>query len=190
MAIPLLETRRLVLRPFVRADVDALWAVLGDAEAMAFYPHPLSHAETSLWIERNLQRYERLGFGLLGLTLIDTGELVGDCGPTIQVVEGADELEIGWHVRRDLWNRGLASEAAVAVRDWVWSALGRTRLISLVRPENVASCRVAEKLGMTVERLADFHGYTHRVYAMSAPPRPAGTRRAVRTPPTSGPSPA
>ncbi len=172
-AVPTLETARLRLRPLRRSDLDAFAAVLGDPVGMSFYPHPFSRDESLDWIERDIARYERHGFGHLGIELRSTGELIGDCGPTILDVEGVAEVELGWHVRRDLWGRGYATEAAIATRDWMFDDRGLERLISLVRPENVPSCRVAEKIGMTVEREVDRPGWRHYVYAMGPDDRRA-----------------
>jgi ribosomal-protein-alanine N-acetyltransferase len=72
-------------------------------------------------------------------------------------------------VNRALWNRGLATEAAAACRDHCFSSLGLERVISLIRPENLPSRRVAEKIGMAIEREVDWHGYGHFVYAAWRP---------------------
>ncbi len=140
----------MLLRELTQADVAAVHAVLGDAETMSFYPHAFSIDETKKWIQWNLDGYQEHGHGLWALVLRETGELVGDCGLTIQHVDGDDMVEVGWHVRRDLWGRGLATEAAIACRDYGFESLELPFLISLVRPENIASCRVAEKIGMQV----------------------------------------
>ena len=163
-----LETERLVLRHLEPGDVDALHLVLGDPETMTYYPSAFSREKTTEWIEWNRSSYERYGFGLWGLVLRESGELIGDCGLISQDVDGASLIEIGWHVRRDLWGQGLATEAAVASRDHGFATLEVPRLISLVRPENVASCRVAEKIGMNVtghtRRGPD---WLHRVYGIT-----------------------
>lgn len=181
-----ITTTRLLLRPLSREDLGALGAILGDPIGMRFYPHPLSVAESLDWIERDIARYEDHGFGRLAIELKETGALIGDCGPTILDVEGVDEVELGWHVRRDLWSRGYATEAALATRDWMFDRAGRARLIALVRPENVASCRVAEKIGMTVEREVDRRGIRHHVYAMTAADR-RSIPRAVLSDAAAGP---
>ena len=164
-----LETERLVLRPLAFSDEDALHAVLGDAETMRWYPHPFSQEETHRWIEWNLESYAENGHGLWGLVLRESGELVGDCGLTIQHVDGEDFVEVGWHVRRDLWGQGLATEAGRACADHALGEMKVDRLISLVRPENVASCRVAEKLGMTVwkDTFRSEHHWLHHVYSLT-----------------------
>ena len=92
------------------------------------------------------------------------GEFLGTAGPTVQIVEGIDEVEIGWHTRPGRKGEGIAPEAAAAARDWAFANLDIDHVISLVRPENLASRRVAEKLGMRVDREVDHKGLRHRVY--------------------------
>jgi ribosomal-protein-alanine N-acetyltransferase len=164
--ITALETPRLVLRPFREDDLDDLFAILGDAETMRFYPRPYTRDEVATWIERNVARFEDSGWGLWAILAKEGGEFLGDCGVTDQDVDGVIEPEIGWHVKRSHWRRGIATEAAVVHRDRAFGELGLRRLISLVRPENVASCRVAEKLGMSVEKETDRSGIRHFVYSM------------------------
>ena len=86
--------------------------------------------------------------------LRETGELVGDCGLVTTAVEGVPEVELGWIVRRPHWGRGIATEAATAWRDHAFDVLALDRIVSMVSERNPASRRVAEKLGMTVERTA------------------------------------
>ena len=163
----ILETPRLVLREFSADDADALTLILSDAETMRFYPAPLDRAGVEEWIARNRRRYADHGHGLWALTLKLSGELIGDCGLTVQHVDGVDEVEIGYHVRRDLWGHGLATEAARACRDYGFARLAVERLISLIRPENEPSRRVAEKNGMRVWKEITWHGLQHLVYAIS-----------------------
>jgi RimJ/RimL family protein N-acetyltransferase len=165
-ATTILETPRLTLREFFPKDVEALAAVLSDAETMRFYPAPLDRAGVAEWIERNRRRYEVNGVGLWAMVLKSSGELIGDCGLTRQIVDGIQEVEIGYHVRRDLWGRGLAPEAAQACRDYAFATLGTERLISLIRPENRPSRRVAEKNGMTIWKEVLWRGLPHLVYAI------------------------
>lgn len=168
-----LVTERMRLRPFRLEDLDALWAIQRDPETMRWYPHPFAREESEGWIRRNLERYERDGYGLWAVQLLEDGRFAGSCGLAIQQVDGASELEAGWMFDRELWNRGLATEAGRACRDLAFGPMGRTRLISLVRPENVASCRVAEKLGMTAEKETTHAQLRHYVYAMTPPVGPA-----------------
>jgi RimJ/RimL family protein N-acetyltransferase len=160
------ETSRLVLRELRLDDARALALVLSDAETMRFYPAPYDRAGVEEWIARNLRRYVEHGHGLWGMVLKASGELIGDCGLTVQSVDGADEVEIGYHVRRDLWGRGLATEASRCCRDLGFARLPTERIVSLIRPANFPSRRVAEKNGMTVWKEVRWHDLQHLVYAI------------------------
>lgn len=162
----ILQTSRLILREFVPEDADALARVISDAETMKFYPTPFDRAAVEEWIERNIQRYRNDGHGLWAMVLKSTGEFIGDCGLMVQTVDGSNEIEIGYHVRRDLWGQGLATEAARACRDYGFVCLRATRLISLIRPENLQSRRVAEKNGLTIWKEVMWHDLLHLVYAI------------------------
>ena len=156
----ILQTPRLLLREFTSHDADALALVLSDPETMRYYPAPYNRAGVEQWIERNRQRYQEDGVGLWAMELTKTQDsevqdfevqkMIGDCGIIRQQVEGERLYEIGYHLHRDFWGRGLATEAAIACRDWAFAHLKTDRLISLIRPENLSSRRVAERTGMTV----------------------------------------
>jgi ribosomal-protein-alanine N-acetyltransferase len=163
----ILETERLLLRPHVMEDAPALDAVLGDAVAMEFYPAALDRRGVEEWIERNIGRYRRDGFGRWAMVLKSTGELIGSCGCVLQDVEERNEVEIGYNVRRDVWGRGYATEAARGCRDYGFKVLQAPRLISMIRPENARSIRVAEKNGMTCAKTIFWRGYDHRIYVLN-----------------------
>ena len=99
------------------------------------------------------------------MLLRDTDQLIGDCGCTLQEVEGRNEIEVGYHVRRDLWGKGYATEAAQACMEYAFTKLGVKRVISMIRPENAPSRRVAEKNGLTCEKVVFWRGYEHCIYA-------------------------
>lgn len=160
-----ISTPRLLLRELKSADAPALFEVLGDPETMRFYPRPYSREEVDEWIGRQIGRYA-MGAGLLGVVLRDSGTLIGDCGLVWQEVEGVEEPEIGYHVHREHQGRGYATEAARAVRDYAFGTLGCDHVISMIRPENLASRRVAEKNGLTVNRTISWRGYDHCVYQL------------------------
>jgi RimJ/RimL family protein N-acetyltransferase len=163
-----IETRRLRLRPFRDdgSDVDPLLAVLGDAESMRYYPAPFDRNGARAWIDDQLTRYERDGFGLLAIEDRRDGRLIGDCGPSVREVDGEAFVELGWHVLRSCQRRGIATEAGAACRDASFSSPDVPLLVSLIRPENVASCRVAEKLGFEVWRGTIRAGLGHLVYRL------------------------
>ena len=147
-----LETKRLVLRRMEMADVDDLMGICSDPVAMRYYPATKSREEAEEWVRWTLDSYAEHGFGQWVATLKDSGEFAGQCGLTVQEVEGVDEVEIGYLFLRRFWGRGLATEAATAARDHGFYALGRERLVSLIDPRNTASRRVAEKIGLALEK--------------------------------------
>ncbi len=162
-----LETARLRLRHLTRHDVDALGEVLGDARGMVHYPAPFDRDMTMRWIEWNLELYRTHGYGLWAVVLKADGSLIGDCGLTVQEVEGARDVEIGYHIARAMRGQGLATEAARACRDYAFDRLGLNRLIAIIDPRNAASRRVAEKLGMTLEKQVVKEARPQLVYALS-----------------------
>ena len=163
-----IETDRLRLRPFHDdgSDLDAMFAVSGDAASMRYYPAPFDRADTGAWIERQLERYERDGFGLLAVEDASTGAVIGDCGPTVQEADGERFVELGWHVLRSRQRQGIATEAGAACRDAAFASLDEASLISLIRPENESSRRVAEKLGFEIWRGTIRAGWGHLIYRL------------------------
>ncbi|MGO9367708.1 MAG: GNAT family N-acetyltransferase [Terriglobales bacterium] len=173
----ILETPRLHLREFTPEDADALAHVLSDSETMRYYPAPhgragYDRAGVEQWIARNCQRYQDDGVGLWAVELTTSRELIGDCGIILQEVDGEHLYEIGYHLRRDFWGLGLATEAAIACRDWAFARLNTNRLISLIRPENLPSRRVAERVGMTLWKEVNWRGFQHCVYSIEKPQSP------------------
>jgi [ribosomal protein S5]-alanine N-acetyltransferase len=167
--VPNIETTRLSLRELRPEDATDLTHILSDPETMRYYPASYDRAGVEQWIARNRERYQNDGVGLWAMLLKITGELIGDCGITRQELEGERLYEIGYHLRRDHWHQGLATEAAVACRDWAFQHLDAERLISLIRPENLASRRVAERNGMTIWKETNWHGLQHYVYSIQRP---------------------
>ena len=150
------ETNRLLLRRLTLDDVDNLLGIFSDPEAMKYYPATKGRRETIAWIDWNLKSYSEHGFGLLAVILKSTATFAGQCGLVMQRnVDGRDEVEIGYSFLRGQWNSGLASEAAMACRDFGFANLDLTHLVSLIDPANRASQRVAEKVGMSCEREID-----------------------------------
>jgi RimJ/RimL family protein N-acetyltransferase len=164
---PVLTTKRLLIREFADRDLDPYAAMLGDPETMRYYPRPYTREEARGFMERNAARYRAHGFGVWVLEDRESEVFVGDCGLTVPLVEGIAEVEIMWHVVRERWRQGLATEAATAVRDHAFSTVGLRRLIALVRPVNTASRGVAEKLGMEIEREAIYADLPHLIYTQA-----------------------
>jgi RimJ/RimL family protein N-acetyltransferase len=160
---PPADTRRLSFAEMTAGDLHDMTALLGDANVMRYYPRPKTRDEALSWISWNQDLYQREGFGLWVIRLRATGEFVGDCGLTLQEVEGTVEVEVGYHVRADLQGLGYATEAAAACRDHARQVLGLSRLIAIIDPENKPSQRVAEKIGLRFERDATYRSGQQRV---------------------------
>ncbi len=160
-----LRTRRLTFREMTDADLDAIAGLLGDPRVMTYYPRPKTRAESQGWIDWNKTNYREHGFGLWILETPD-GEFVGDCGLTMQQVEGRPEVEVGYHVRFALQGQGLATEAAKASRAFA-EGRGIERLVAIINPENVPSQRVAEKIGLSYEKTAAASGGQAEIYSAS-----------------------
>ena len=143
----MIETERLVLRELTEADCGALYKVLGDSEVMAHYPNAFDEARVKDWIARNIQRYQTDGFGLWAVCLKDTGELIGDCGLTMQRINGEIKPEIGYHIRKDRQRQGYATEAARAVRDWAFQNTPFPALYSYMKYTNLPSMKTAMAYG-------------------------------------------
>jgi RimJ/RimL family protein N-acetyltransferase len=149
---------RLEFRPVTVADLDALAAFLADEAATRYLIVPGAHtrAETAALLDRWAASHE----GTIGMyTAFDGDETVGWAGYVRRSLEWGAELELGWSIRRELWGRGYATEAARALRP-----LGPERVVHLIHPENVASIRVAEHLGAVVEHETTIRGGPVRVY--------------------------
>ena len=156
-------TSRLTFRRMGVDDLDAMAGLLGDPVVMAHYPRPRTREEALAWIEWNRRGYARDGFGLW-IIEDSSGGFVGDCGLTWQHLEGTDELEVGYHVVAGRQGDGLGSEAAAACVEFARSR-GVERVIAIIRPDNVASRRVAEKIGLRLDRESVMHGLEVVVYA-------------------------
>jgi len=165
----ILETERLLLREFVAADAPDLAWVLCDRENMRFYRDPFDFPAVEAWIQRNLLRYRDQGFGLWAVLLKPSNVFIGDCGLVPQIVDGDPELEVAYHLNRLYQGCGFATEAARACIEYAFATLGRTRIISLIRPENTPSRRVAERNSLTVEKETLYVGLPHLVYVRHSP---------------------
>ena len=144
----ILETERLFLREMDRNDYNALYWVLADTEIMRHYPYTFDEARVRGWIERNKNRYRENGFGLWAVCLKETGEMIGDCGLTLQTINGNVLPEIGYHIRGDCQHKGYAKEAARAVRDWAFRNTEYPALYSYCKFTNEPSIRTAESIGL------------------------------------------
>lgn len=166
--MPELETPRLHLRSFSDHDLDALAALTANDGFMRFSGSGcLNREQTAALLERIMVR-TRAGLpSQLAAVLRQTNELTGFCGFFLQTVDAIEEIEIAYRLHPDFWNRGLATEAARAVRDHAFRDLHLERVISLIHPDNHASRRVAEKNGMQLEKETLFRTFPAQVFAMT-----------------------
>ena len=164
----MIETPRLFLREMNEADFDALYLVLADSDIMQHYPYTFDEARVRGWIRRNMERYQIFGFGLWAVCLRDSGEMIGDCGLTMQLINGQIKPEIGYHIRADQQRRGYAKEAAAAVRDWAFRHTPFNILFSYMKYTNVPSSKTAMSWGCRfVAEYADDVNEVTKVYAIT-----------------------
>jgi RimJ/RimL family protein N-acetyltransferase len=142
------ETPRLRLRRLRPDDLDEVAAMGADHEQMRFSPRPKTRDEVRAWLEWNRALYDEHGFGTWYVASASGGEFVGYCGIRPLLLDGRQETELAWHVRKTHWNRGLATEAARASLALGLDTFGLPSLVAIIHPDNGASRRVAQKLGM------------------------------------------
>jgi [ribosomal protein S5]-alanine N-acetyltransferase len=162
-----LETSRLRIREMEPDDLDFLAAMLADPDVNRYYEKTFTRADAEEWLRRQLRRYADDGHGLWLVLDRATEAPVGQVGLALQDVEGQRHPEVGWLLHRPFWGKGYATEAATATRDLAFVRWRYPEVISLIRPENQASRRVAERIGMKPVRRARFNGFDHLVYAVS-----------------------
>ena len=165
----ILQTPRLLLREMNHGDLDFMAEMLGDGDVMRHYPKTEDRAGAAANIQRQMDRYAQWRYGPWLVLSKETGQPIGRVGLIHQVVEGVGEVEIGYMIHRPFWRQGFAFEAAAACRDYVFHTLGRERVISLVRPENLPSQAVARKMGMQPEKEIIHWELCHIVFAMKRP---------------------
>jgi RimJ/RimL family protein N-acetyltransferase len=150
--IPTLTTPRLVLRPFVPADLDEL-AVIHAEESFWWYPlrAAMSVEESAEFIRRVVARYDSDGFGIEALVDRASGTMIGWAGLAVPhfLPEILPAVEVGWRLAGSWRGRGLATEAGAAALEFGFTTGGLDRIVSIYEPENVASGRVMERLGFT-----------------------------------------
>lgn len=163
-----IETERLYLREMNEDDYDALYAVLSDRENMCHYVYPFEEKQVRRWLDWCMSCYREYGFGLWALCLKENNEMIGDCGLSMQKIDGEMLPEIGFHLRRDMHRKGYASEAAAAVRDWAFENRDFPALYSYCTSDNEASYKTAEAIGMHyLKEFNDEEDIPHRVSSIN-----------------------
>ena len=159
MATPykiILETKRLILRRQVITDLDDLWALYCDPEITQYIPDaPRSREEAKEELEWHMNGHPRHPeLGLWATIHKETGKFIGRCGLLPWTIDGQNEVEVAYTIAPEHWGQGLATEAAQGILHYGFENLHLSRLICLIDSENIASRRVAEKIGMAFEREA------------------------------------
>lgn len=163
-----LETERLRLREYTQDDFRSLYEIMSDPITMRYYPKPYDKTGTQRWLDWSFDNYRRYGFGLWAMELKDSSTFIGDCGLTMQPIDGQELPEVGYHVHRNFWRNGYAKEAARAVRDWAFGHTDFDALYSYMNTENLPSRATAAANGMRLQKeYVDTHGIPHSVYRIT-----------------------
>lgn len=163
-----IETKRLILREMTEEDFAPLYRVLADRELMQHYPYTFDEARVRDWIHKNIERYQIFGFGLWAVCLKETSEMIGDCGLTMQNINGQIKPEIGYHIEAEHQQKGYATEATKAVRDWTFRNTPFNMVYSYMKHTNEPSARTAMAYGCRLmNTFADEQNGITRVNAIS-----------------------
>jgi ribosomal-protein-alanine N-acetyltransferase len=156
-----IETERLLLRRFTPEDAADNYRIYTDPENMRFMGRQPDSVEFERYYIRKhiADYYDKHGFGLWAAVLKEDNRLIGRCGLLYQEVEGTREVEVSYLLDRHYWGRGLATEAARETVRFGFERYKFPRIVALINPENVASVRVAEKVGMRYERVVSFKDF-------------------------------
>lgn len=166
-----IQTDRLILRTYEEQDADLLHPILSDTRTMAFWPAPFTREQTKMWVESNIASYRSNGFGRWALVRKTDGRLIGDAGLKLSEIDGVREHDLGYIIAADEWGQGYGYEAANGCLRHGFGELGLHRICANMPVDHVASKRVAEKLGMRLEKR--FYNVRNRnketyLYAMTA----------------------
>jgi ribosomal-protein-alanine N-acetyltransferase len=155
--VVILETKRLLLRRQIIEDLDALWALYRNPEITKYIPDaPRSYEETKQELEWHMNGHPKYPeLGLWATIHKETGKFIGRCGLLPWAIDGQQEVEVAYTIAQDFRGQGLATEAAHGILQYGFEKLDLSRLICLIDPKNIASQRVAEKIGMALEKSVD-----------------------------------
>lgn len=164
----LLQTKRLLIRPFQMKDLDALVPILSDLDATAFIGGPLNRSEVETQLQHWLTDFEKDGFGFMAFVDREQNELIGYGGFLHQIVDGKKFVELGYVIAKSYWGQGLATEVAFALKEYGLNVLQFPELISIIHTNNIASQRIASKIGMSLLKETEIEGSPCQIYYCSS----------------------
>ena len=161
----MLETDRLILRPLDEKDIDVIYAMRCDADVMRFIREPQNRNESADWLELVSSRWKTEQIGFCAMLEKTSGRFLGWCG--IWRLKETGELEIGYATAKEFWKKGYATEAAIKFLDYAFEKIQPEKIVAVAQPENTASRRVMEKLGMSFIKTDIFYNQTLVQYAIT-----------------------
>ena len=144
----ILKTERTFLREITKNDFYELCIILQDINVMYAFEHAFSEEEVMIWLNKNIERYKKYGFGLWAVIEKEKKVFLGVCGLTIQDINGKHYLEIGYLFKKIYWHRGYATETALKCKEYAFETLDAKNVYSIIRSNNIASENVAKRIGM------------------------------------------
>jgi ribosomal-protein-alanine N-acetyltransferase len=162
------ETERLYFRRLNMGDLDDLFTLYQSPDVRKYYSEGIpSYEETRHELEWIINEcYVKYGFGMWGTIHKETGKFIGRCGLCPMDIEGHKEIEVAYMLAKEYWGQGLATEAAQAILNYGFEQAGLSRLICVINPGNLASARVAEKIGMALEIDGEVNGEPTLLYSI------------------------
>jgi len=161
----MLETKRLFLRPLKKTDADAIYRMRSDKDVMRYIRQPQNRAETENWIRLVSSRWETEKIGFCGVFETTSEKFLGWCG--VWRLAETNELEVGYAIAKQFWNRGYATEAAEIFLEYAFENIKPDKITAVAEPENTASRRVMEKLGMKFVKTGEFYDRELVQYAVT-----------------------
>ena len=141
------------MREMNQNDYGDLAEILQNPKVMYAYEHDFSDNDVQEWLDRQVERYKKYGFGLWAVILMNTGEMIGQAGLTIQPYKDKEVLEIGYLLKESFWHNGYASEAASGCKRYAFEQLNRDKVYSIIKSDNHSSMKVAESIGMKKKKM-------------------------------------
>ncbi len=150
--VVILETSRLYMRELRTDDYSSVCSIVQDPDVMYAWEHAFSDEEAAEWINENIRRYKRDGYSYWAVIEKASDKLIGVTGLISEQADDEDYVGIGYIYNKSYWGKGYAFEAASACVEYAFNSLHLNEVTAQIRPENTASRKVAERLGMSVKK--------------------------------------